>query len=189
MVSSSHRVSASGHAHTEGLVEVAASLIQGALLLFQIACLLKLLPLGPPPPPHAAENSTCASADGGAFSCVTADGAPNCSQGCSPGGSPEQSALRCTHGGRRAARNSRIRGIEAALLNGPGVALAAIGLLLLRTLAPAWIGIYLAFSTRGRYFATTQAGAFSATIHLRSFKVVPWYDKTQRSCPNARICN
>lgn len=89
------------------------------------------------------------STNGCSFSGVSAYRAADGSQSGSAGCTAEQTALGSACGGGRSTGNLRIRGIEAALLNCPAIALALIDLLLLRTLSPAWIDIHLAGATIG----------------------------------------
>ena len=141
---SSHRVAAAGHAYAKSLVVVAASLAQRVLLLLQIGTLLKLLLFSPPTSPHTSEQRPRGSTNGCFFSGVSSYRAADGSQSGSSGCTAEQTALGSARGGGRSTGNLRIRGIEAALLNCPAIALALIDLPLLRTLSPAWIDIHLA---------------------------------------------
>jgi hypothetical protein len=146
---SSHPVTATGHAAAKRLVKVAASPVECHLLLLHVSALLLLLLLPPSPAPHAAKDSACSGADCRTFPGISPDGAPESSYSSSVGSPPKHAALRNASNWRGAARNSRICRVKAALLNRPTVALRLITLLLLRTLAPAWVDIGLGASGAG----------------------------------------
>src|SRR5262249_42196622 len=138
-----HRVAAARHARAERSVVGGVALGHGALLLRLIALLLLLLFLRPAGPTHQAEDAPDPRTDCGALTGVATDGPPDRTQRRAARRAPEQSALRSASLRRGRCVDLGVRGIEAALLHGPAVALALVELLLLGALAPRWIDEYL----------------------------------------------
>src|SRR5208337_2806343 len=178
-----HRVSAAGHARAERPVIAGAPLALDALLLCHVGALLKSLLLYPSPPPHTAEEGARAGANSCALARVPTDGIADGPQGCATRGSAEHSALRQPHLRRRRGWGWRISRIEAALLDGPGVTLAPVRLLLLRILALVWINEWLS-ARRALVRIRGCSGAFIRTSRGR-----PVWSRGHGSvgCPSHRL--
>jgi hypothetical protein len=182
MVSSPHCVSSPGHTDAKRLIKTTKPLVQRILLLLHIGTLLKLLLFSPLSTSHGAEESTRCCANRRAFSSISSDRSTDRAHRGSASASPKQTALRGTSLRRRSAGNLRIRWIKASLLNRPVIALPLIVLLLLRTLALAWVDIYLTGAI-ARIPTTTASTITSSLIEASASKTSSTEASTKQATP------